>query len=91
MGAVLKLLLVIVVGLWLWYSPALRRLWRPGDKPRPPGANLPERMVRCAHCGIHLPESDAVRSPEGSLYCSASHRSRGTRAEQQDHPQDHHG
>ena len=79
MGAVLKLLLVIVVGLWLWYSPALRRLWRPGDKPRPPGANLPERMVRCAHCGIHLPRSEALLQG-GRTWCSQEHARLGPAA-----------
>lgn len=32
-----------------------------------------EDMVRCAHCGVHLPVSESVR--EGDLYfCSAAHR-----------------
>ena len=33
----------------------------------------PEDMVRCAHCGVHLPVSESVR--DGELYfCSAAHR-----------------
>lgn len=33
----------------------------------------PEDMVRCAHCGVHLPVSESVR--DGDLYfCSAAHR-----------------
>lgn len=32
-----------------------------------------EDMVRCAHCGVHLPVSESVR--EGDLYfCSVAHR-----------------
>ena len=33
----------------------------------------PEDMVRCAHCGVHLPVGESVR--DGDLYfCSAAHR-----------------
>jgi uncharacterized protein len=32
-----------------------------------------EDMVRCAHCGVHLPVSESVR--DGELYfCSPAHR-----------------
>lgn len=32
-----------------------------------------EDMVRCAHCGVHLPVSESVRA--GELYfCSTAHR-----------------
>jgi uncharacterized protein len=31
-----------------------------------------EGMVRCAHCGIHLPRSEAVVS-RGRTYCSTAH------------------
>lgn len=30
-------------------------------------------MVACAHCGLHLPASDAVRSAS-AVYCSSAHR-----------------
>jgi len=33
----------------------------------------PENMVVCAHCGVHLPESDAVRDGDHA-YCSPAHR-----------------
>jgi len=32
-----------------------------------------EDMVRCAHCGVHLPRGESVRA-EGRDYCSAEHR-----------------
>ena len=34
----------------------------------------PEKMVGCAHCGIHLPLSEAVPGPAGLHYCSEEHR-----------------
>ncbi len=33
----------------------------------------PATMVRCRHCGVHLPESDAVRGALGP-YCGTEHR-----------------
>lgn len=39
-------------------------------------ATVPQNMVACAHCGVHLPESDALR--EGKrFYCCAAHRDQG--------------
>lgn len=31
-----------------------------------------EAMVQCAHCGVHLPSSDAVHS-HGNTWCSHEH------------------
>ena len=33
----------------------------------------PQNMVRCAHCGVHLPENDAIASGK-AVYCTAAHR-----------------
>jgi uncharacterized protein len=30
-------------------------------------------MVECAHCGLHLPRSEAIEAA-GQSYCSAEHR-----------------
>ncbi len=55
-------------------------LWRsqrstPPDKGAAPRSNTanPQDMVRCAHCGLHLPESEALRRGERS-YCCRSHQ-----------------
>ena len=32
-----------------------------------------EDMVRCAHCGVHLPKGERVRS-EGEDFCCVEHR-----------------
>ncbi len=32
-----------------------------------------EDMVRCAHCGVHLPVSESIRAGE-QTFCSAAHR-----------------
>ncbi len=39
---------------------------------RPPRAAAPEDMVRCAHCGVHLPRSESQTSNE-KFFCSQEH------------------
>lgn len=48
----------------------------PGPGRAERGAKTPPEMVRCAHCGVHLPRPDALAA--GALhYCSAEHREAG--------------
>jgi uncharacterized protein len=35
--------------------------------------SMAEDMVRCAHCGVHLPKSESIMAG-GQFYCSAAHR-----------------
>jgi uncharacterized protein len=35
-------------------------------------------MVQCAHCGVHLPESEAI-TKAGVIFCSQAHASLGAR------------
>mgnify|MGYP001614928412 CR=1 FL=1 len=39
----------------------------------------PEAMLSCAHCGVHLPASEAVLLGKRA-YCTAAHRDAGPRA-----------
>lgn len=39
---------------------------------KPAAVRQAEQMVRCAHCGIHLPRSEAVLSA-GETYCGQEH------------------
>lgn len=34
---------------------------------------LAEDMVRCAHCGVHLPKGESIHSQD-KVFCSAAHR-----------------
>ncbi len=64
----LLLLAVLGAGLWLWVRSRRPRV------PPPAGRKAkPEDMVQCAHCGLHLPRSDALLG-EGGLFCGAQHR-----------------
>ena len=70
MKYLLVALLVVAVMYWL----GRLRDRGPGshsDKGRSPQG---EPMRQCAHCGAHFPESEAVHSPSGRVFCSEQHR-----------------
>jgi uncharacterized protein len=60
----------------------LRRVWRASRPAQPPASpdrdapDAPRRMVRCAHCGVHLAEDEAVVA-QGLHFCDAAHRDAG--------------
>ena len=66
------LVVLLVIVLVLWLARAARRTPLPRKPPpeRPPAI---EDMVRCAHCGVHLPRSEALPG-RGGLFCGAPHR-----------------
>ncbi|MDP4302303.1 PP0621 family protein [Leptothrix discophora] len=86
----MRALLWLLIGLaayllirkWQRQREQASRRAQPAEVPRRPGAKPAEtgRMVRCAHCGLHLPESEAVRGADARDYCSPAHLSAGPRA-----------
>jgi uncharacterized protein len=70
----LVLLVVLVVAFGIWRSRRRSDAAVPGEAPRP--LALPQDMVACAHCGVHVPQADAVVLA-GHTFCSAEHRDRG--------------
>lgn len=68
-----KLLLLLLFGIlaYLVFKGLARRARVRDDEPH--AAPLPERMVACAHCGVHLPESEAVAG-DGRHFCCDEHR-----------------
>jgi len=52
---------------------------RPGRDDGKPSAPQPEAqaMVRCAHCGVHLPRDDALLDSTGRSFCGEAHRIAG--------------
>jgi uncharacterized protein len=48
-----------------------KRLWQP--RRPPPRHTLTGRMVQCAHCGIFIPEHEAIRHA-GRWFCTVEHR-----------------
>jgi uncharacterized protein len=71
---------LIVAGLVLvvywWLSGRLKRGRDAGTKaPGAPAA--PTAMVRCAHCGVHLPGNEALFDDRRLPYCGEPHRVAG--------------
>lgn len=80
----MKLVVVIVVLLllgWLLFGSSRRRRSERRDEGTPAAGSSAkaEQMLACAHCGVHLPASQALQVG-GRSYCSAAHRDAGPRA-----------
>lgn len=67
MGKLIFLVLAIVL-VWAVLK-SYRRSVRRGEPPR---AAAPEDMVRCTHCGVHLPRSESHVRDE-KFFCSEEH------------------
>ena len=71
MGLFRLLFIALAIGLVIMLLRRLRGPKRPQGESQPPQY---DPMVRCAHCGVHLPRDRAVRSKDGHYYCSPEHR-----------------
>jgi uncharacterized protein len=69
------LLILAVVGL-LFLLRGTRRSKgaAPTEKPTPAREAEVLSMVTCAHCGVHLPQDEALPG-RGGVFCSEPHRS----------------
>ncbi len=74
MGRILFFVLLAVAAYvaWQW----LRRSSLRGPASDSQTRAVPQAMVSCAHCGLHLPRQDALPAGE-RYYCSDEHRQRG--------------
>lgn len=72
----LVLVVVILAVYLLWRHSRSDASTGKGNGAAAPDA-LPQDMVRCPVCSLHLPRTDALPGPDGSLYCSQEHRLRG--------------
>lgn len=66
----LLLLAIIAAAFWLW-----RRLAAPPRRRDDTSAD-PTPMVRCAHCGVHVPRTLALAQAD-NWYCSQAHLEQG--------------
>jgi uncharacterized protein len=66
------IVLVVVVGLLWWLLARPRKASVRSSKPAAPVVTF----VACAHCGVHLPSSDALLDG-ARAYCSEAHRLAG--------------
>jgi uncharacterized protein len=77
MGRLIVLVLLVVVAVWL-VRRALRGPAEQTDVRKRAEAAGAGQLVRCAHCGVHLPRGEA-REAGGLLYCSDEHGRLGKR------------
>jgi uncharacterized protein len=61
---------IVVMWLLRGNERAVGRTGKPGKSPALEG----ESMVKCAHCGVFVPVSEAIGNGAGQLYCSEAHR-----------------
>lgn len=70
----MKYLLLISIVLVLWWA------WRKRSSHSQEGGaapeKVPEKIVACAHCGVHHPLSESL-SEGPQFFCSAAHRAAG--------------
>lgn len=72
---ILRILIVLAVIYLVWRLVRLvKSHLAAGNQSSEPGrGGLRVSSVRCAHCGLFLPEPDALRY-DGRYFCSAEHR-----------------
>ncbi|MDF9775182.1 PP0621 family protein [Pseudomonas baetica] len=58
---------LIAAAVWFW-----RKLKGQASTSKPPAEREAAPMVRCAHCGVHLPRDRAL-SLDQQWYCSQAH------------------
>ena len=72
----MNLLRLIILGVLIWLAAGfIKRLLNPPQQPRTakrPSARPIGTMVRCDHCGLHLPKEEAIYV-DGHYYCSQAH------------------
>lgn len=70
----MNLIRLVLVVLAVWIVIVLIRNARRSKQvnDRRPSEKV-ENMVSCAHCGVHLPEKDAIRDGE-RFFCCKEHR-----------------
>jgi uncharacterized protein len=80
----LVLLLLVVFGALAWLAVSRRQ--RPRGGPPAPragqereGTEPPQSIVSCVHCGVHLPQAEALFDTSGEPYCCEAHRHAGPR------------
>ena len=82
MKFLILLLVIMVVG---WLTVGRRRPpdgGKPAAKPTPPPKAAkapPQAMLACVHCGVHLPQAEALQDAAGRPFCSEAHRLAGPR------------
>jgi hypothetical protein len=73
MAKIFLLVIVLLVVFW-WFITQRNKPTDPGSQQS--SAHASERIVVCAQCQLHVPESESI-CHEGRHYCCDEHRQRG--------------
>ena len=68
MSKAILLILVLLLAYWIFFVKKAK----PHQQRSQPSGNA-EKMVVCAYCGLHHPQSESLTADEHS-YCCAEHR-----------------
>jgi len=69
----LLLIGILAVIAWFWLG---QRKSQAGNADNRPPSKASETIVICAHCHLHVPESEAIHA-DGRHYCCEEHRKLG--------------
>ena len=67
------LLLMLAVVVWWFLGRERHQVSQRSASPPRPAPPTQENMVLCAHCGVYLPQTQAV-SGRGGFFCDEAHR-----------------
>ena len=73
----LVLIAILVLAYVAWRNGRLHEASHRTPEPRRGPPALPQDMVRCPVCSVHLPKGEAVAGTSGRLYCTHDHRAKG--------------
>ena len=73
---------LILIALFVAVFLGLRRSRASRFSAKPHAERAPERMVKCAFCGVNQPISESVVA-RGRYFCSAAHRQEAENAAEQ--------
>lgn len=65
-----RLLLLIAIAVVIFL---LVRSYRKNAPRQDENKTVTDDMVRCAHCGVHLPKGESVQA-DGHFFCNTEHR-----------------
>jgi uncharacterized protein len=82
----LIVLVVIFVGVWVWRSNriSVNKAKNDNIERESERQQVKKTIVACAHCGVHLPQVEALAAPSADLrsqlwFCSTEHRQFGVK------------
>ena len=78
-------LAVVFMGVWMWRHNRTAAVQEKKQQAAREASRVQtqQTMVSCAHCGLHLPQTEALPGPNGfaeQWFCSSEHRKLGVKA-----------